>query len=318
MRDGTQVVPPIGLMALASLMSGKQAALIGEITEFHLPWRRFIEAWHMIDTGIWFPSVLVKAPVGTLLLYLLLVRRTLKFDMQMVWPIALLLAVFFALPNQIFATYIIVWRVALGATLLAIAASVPSQPVTAPLMRGSLAVMLVAVLALTVWQASSISNASTERAAFARLIGRIPAGQTLFAIHSGLETDDVEYDRVGLYHFAADAVRNNRIMVQSLFANPAQQPIRYREARFDNPRDNTRVFMHELTESLEKQDISVADYVQNFDWAVVHGPTPETDRTNVPLEGFALISADGRFRLYCHLSSGGDGAEAVCPDGALP
>ena len=318
-RDGTQALPPLVLMALTSLMSGRHTELVGEISEFHAPWRRFIEAWHMIDTGIWFPSVLVMAVVAPLLLSLLLWLRTLRFDMRMAWPIAVLLAVFFVLPNQIYATYYVVWRVALGATYLAIAAAVPSQPITSPLMRMSLAVTLAAVLALTGWQAYSISNASGERASFERLIARIPEGQTLFGIHSGLESDELEYDRIGLYHFATDAVRNNKVMAQSMFANPAQQPIRYREARFDNPRDNGRVFMDSLAANLEQQGISVVEHVKKFDWVVVHGPTPETDRTNVPLDGFALVGEDGQFRLYCQLSRGGDdGADAVCPDGELP
>ena len=132
----------------------------------------------------------------------------------------------------------------------------------------------------------------------------------------------IEHDSIGIYHFGADAVRTHRIMVQSLFANPAQQPIRYREAKFDHPRDNGRVFIGDLRRNLADQGISLADHVATFDWVVVHGPLPETDAAEVPLVGFARVGEKGMFRLYCKIGQRVDPAtgkgEPICPDGRTP
>ena len=60
-------------------------------------------------------------------------------------------------------------------------------PITAPVARLALGVILAATLMLSGWQGYSIANANAERTDFEALIERIPAGDTLFAIHSGLE-----------------------------------------------------------------------------------------------------------------------------------
>ena len=317
-RDGSQVLPPLAIMGITSVLAHHEVALVGEVTEFQPPWRRLIEAWHIIDTGAYFPAILVLAIVAPLLFYLLLKRRVLRFDPALAVPIGLLVAMFFVVPNQIFATHYIVWRIALGATYLALASCIPVLPVTAPVMRNALGISLAGVLALTSWQAYSIANASAERADFAALIARIPEGDTLFAVHADLGSEELEFDRIGLYHFAADAVRTEKIMAQSMFANPAQQPIRYREARFDNPRDNGRVFMSDLRRNLEAQGISVAGHVRKFNWVAIHGPTRDADRSEVPLDGFAFVGEQGRFRLYCQLGKAEGGSEQVCPDGKAP
>ncbi|MBU1174255.1 MAG: hypothetical protein KKH72_02550, partial [Alphaproteobacteria bacterium] len=200
--------------------------------------------------------------------------------------------------------------------------AVPAHGITAPVTRFALGVILAATLSLSGWQAYSIANADTERADFQAVIERVPSGHTLFATHSGIGSSQIEYDRIGLYHFGADAVRTRRIIVQSLFANPAQQPIRYREERFDNPRDNGRVFINDLVANLEEQGISAADHIAKFDWAVVRGPSPETDRIEVPLDGFARVDSRGNFRLYCQIDRVADPTvgpeQAVCRDGLAP
>lgn len=322
LRDGTQALPPLAILALAGTLSGHHYSLVGEIAEFHPPWRRIIEAWHLIDVGTYLPSLLVLALVAPLLFYLLFWRRALRFDLTFAVPIGLLVAVFFLVPNQIFATHYVVWRIALGATFLALASGIPTVSIAAPTARWALGVILVATLALSGWQAYSITNASAERAEFEALIARIPAGDTLFATHAGMESDELEFDRIGLYHFAADAVRERKIMVQSLFANPAQQPIRYRQLEFDNPRDNGRVFIGDLAENLADQGISLAAHIARFEWVVIHGPTPNSDAVEVPLEGFAPVGERGLFRLYCRSGSRIDPkngqSEKICPDGRAP
>ncbi len=316
LRDGTQIVPAIILVVALQVLFKQSIELAGKISAFDVPWVRFIQAWHVIDTGWYLPSLIVLGVFAPFLFFLLLGLKVLRFDFTLAVPIALLVFAFFAMPDEIYATHYIVWRLALAATFLAIASGIPTVPVSAPIARWSLGVALLATLTLSGWQAYSIHNAGTERADFMALIDRVPTGQTMFAIHTGMNSGVVKYDRIGLYHFAADAVRTRRIMVQSLFANPSQQPIVYREPQFNYPTSNTLVFFRYLLKALEQNGISPSAYLANFQWIVMHGPDPATDRTLNPLDGFTLAGEVGSFRLYCRIGTSGDAA--ICPDGKAP
>jgi hypothetical protein len=322
MRDGTQVLPPIAVSALATMLRGQEMSLVGRIAEFHDPIIRLWEARRLIDVGGDLPSVPILVVVALFLFYLLLWRKTLRFDFTFAVPIGLLVFFFFVFPNQIFATHLIVWRIALGATFLAIASGVPTVPITAPAARRALTAILAATVFLSGWQAYSFVNADAERRDFLSLIARVPAGDTLFAIHSRVKSSSVKFDRIGLYHFGADAVRTRKIMVQSLFANPSQQPIRYREAQFDMPRDNTTVFMERLSTKFGDRGLSLSEYVAAFDWVAVHGLSPVSDRFDIPLSGFERAGERGSFRLYCkaleHLDPASGRNQTVCPDGQAP
>lgn len=319
-RDATQALPPLALLGVAMTFGGQRITIVGGIGGPELPWPRLIDARRLIEVGWYLPSLPILGIVALLLFFLLFWRKTLRFDRTYALPIALLVLVFFLIPNQVYATYYIAWRIALGAVLLAVASAVPSVPITAPIARAALGIVLAATLVLSGWQAYSVANSDAERADFAALIGRIPQGDTLFAIHAGLEMSNLEYDRIGIFHFGADAVRTRRIMVQSLFASPAQHPIRYREPQFDEPQENSSVLVDFLRAGLARRGLSLSDYVNAFNWVVVHGPAPATDREELPLGRFARVDEKGAFRLYCRIGTekqdGGSGP--VCADGRVP
>ncbi|MBU2531816.1 MAG: hypothetical protein KKB37_03685, partial [Alphaproteobacteria bacterium] len=96
MRDGLQAAPPLAILAIATLLSSGGAALIGSVAPLRPPWLRFVDAWHVIDTGWYLPSLPILAVVAGFLFYLLLWRRAVRFDVTLAVPIALLVLMFFA------------------------------------------------------------------------------------------------------------------------------------------------------------------------------------------------------------------------------
>ena len=310
LRDGTLALPPIVLLVLATLWRDQSIDLVGKIDGFQLPWERIVEAWRLIDVGTYVTSLPVLVIVTITLFAMLFSRRSVRFSFTVSVPIGLLVIAFFAVPGEIYNTAFVAWRIALGATLLAIASAVPVAPVSTPVTRAGLGLLLVMTLSLSGWQAWSISNAEIERRDFAALVENVPPGDTLFATHADLRTRDIEFDRIGLYHFGSDAVRSRKIMVQSLFSYPAQQPIRYREPQFDNPKTNSDVFVSYLDRNLVRDGVSLAERLSWFQWIAVHGPHPEADADIMPLAGFSLAAEQGNFRLYCRLD--------VCAQGVKP
>lgn len=321
LRDGVQAIPPFVIFAAASMANGTSLQLAGVIRGFDWPYMRIVAAWHVIDTGRWFPSVLFLGIVAFFSFYWLGTRRV-SLTPRFTIPIGMLALLFFLLPDEIFATHYIVWRISLGVFLLMIAAGTPIQPIGALSTRVFLGIFLAVTLGLSGWQALSISNSGPGQRDFVSLIQRIPQGDTLFMIHVDVEPFALEFNRLGLYHIGALAVTERKIMVQSLFANPAQQPISYREAEYNNVTVNGRVFAQDLQRALDAQGESFAEHVANFNWVILHGPSPALDAREVPLAGFLPAGRHGDFRLYCKARQMTDPVSGnkltVCPDGNEP
>ncbi|MBZ0217426.1 MAG: hypothetical protein K8F25_12785, partial [Fimbriimonadaceae bacterium] len=288
-------IPPIALLAVASLSGHGGLKLVGQITEFDVPYRRLIEAWHLMDTGSWFPSVLFLGVTASYMFYLLW-RRVILFSSAYAVTITLLVALFFCLPNQIFNTHYVVMRIALGATFLAIASGIPTEAINTWSSRYKLFLILIITLGLSSWQAMSSYHSETARRDYTSLIQDLPEGNSLFMAHAGISGEDLEYDRLGIYHLGTFAVIERKAMVQNMFANPAQQPISY----FRPDLNNGGVFLETLAETLEDKDLIVSEHISQFDWIVTHGPDPEIDARYLPLDNFLFTRKVGNFRLYCN------------------
>lgn len=316
-RDGLQALPPILIVAGVSLFAGSGEELAGGIGGFDDPLHRILEARYIIDTGTLYPALGFLAIAGLYPFYLLFVPKVLIYAPRFSFSIGLLVLLFLALPNQLYSTHFVVWRLALAAAFVAMASGIPKQPIYAPLTRFSLALVLAITLGLSGWHAYSTYNSQVERENFLAMIERIPAGQTLFMVHAGHGADDIEFDRIGLYHVGAFAVINRKVMVQSLFSNPAQQTISYREPEFADFKSNGNVFVGALADAFEKRGISLEEHVHNFQWVATHGPSVQKDYEEIPLAGFTAVGSQGNFRLYCRVENHGI-STAQCPDGETP
>lgn len=317
LRDGLQALPPLILGYFAAATGAGNSLSAAAKIEFQPPHLRLVEAWHFIDTGHWFPSVVFLAAITSLFLFLLASKR-IRLVPAFTIPIALLIVLFWVLPNELYSTYYIVWRVGLGAVFLTAASISPKQMLSTPFVRLVLGTVLVLTLGLSSWEARSTANTEAGRKAFAALIQRLPEGSTLFMMHSGIKESALAYDRLGLYHIGSFAVIERKVMVQSLFSNPSQQPISYRDKAFSNFTISSWVFKDDLLKAMTQQGLSLSDHLQHFDWIVTHGMEASADSRDLPLEGFKLTGSNGDFRLYCKIGpskrSPPEHIRSLCPD----
>jgi hypothetical protein len=317
-RDGLQALPPLLIVAMAALSEKGGYGLAGVLGEFTPPWDRVAEIYHIMDVGAAIPSQIFLAVVGPLALLLLVARKA-----RLVWrrtlAIPVFLALMMAMPNEIFDTHFVVWRFGLFAVLLAFACAIPLEDISSRAMRVVLAVFLATTLCLSGWIAHAKAISDAAHAEFAQLIGRVPAGSTLFVEHLGISLEDIGYDQLGTFHIGSFAVIERRIMSQNLFANPVQQPIRYREPAFAEVTLNDEVLMEYLVHEMNRQGLSVPAHLAAFDWLVLHGPRPDLDAHYVPGAVFAPAGAIGAFRLYCRTHRApSTGSGPLCPDGQPP
>lgn len=317
-RDGLQAVPPLALLGFGMLGGGGGFHLAGRVAEFDPPFIRLSKLSHVIDVGTLVPAVYFLIVCGVLALSLLAIRQA-RLVGPALFALPLLAIAFLVVPDELYATHMIAWRIGLFIVFLLLASARPAPSIFQPLTRGILSVFLVATLGLSTWQAYSAVNSDAGRQQFLDLIQRIPAGDTLFMEHELVDSPSLEYDRLGLYHVGAFAVLDRKIMVQSLFANPAQQPISYRQQAFANVTVNGRVFLEDLAANLKSQGLSLSDHIHSFNWLVIHGPRPDADAQYLPLTGFAAVSQNGQFRLYCktHADASQEGG-VLCPDNLVP
>jgi hypothetical protein len=318
LRDGLQALPPIALLVGSAVTGERGLSLAGRIGDFEQPIIRIGEIFNVIDTGTPIPSLFFLVALGPLALLVMLWRGRLRG--VGIFALAIVMAVFFVVPDQIFETHMISWRLGYFAALLGLASTWPVDALTRRGIRVLLGWFLLGTLGLASWQAYTGFKSAAGQAEFSRLIALIPAGDTLFMEHARIDAMTLQHDQLGLYHVGALAVIERRVAVQSLFAFPGQQPIRYRDAALNNPSVNTRIYLEDLAGALKAQGKSVTDYTQNFDWAVMHGPKPADDREALAADRFAFVRQIGEFRLYCrsHAAPPGEGPALLCPDGLPP
>jgi len=302
-RDGLQAVIPIYLMFHSFTLGGEDPRFTGGISPLELPYKRIIQAWRLIFTGDWMPSVAILAAI-TFVLFFFLWRGRYTLSFRFVVPVILLLMLFFALPDQIYNTYSIAWRLALGAALICIASLVPGHSCDQLPAQTVLLPVLIITLALSGWQGLATANSESGRRDYFEVIRSIPQGGRLFMVHSGISSHDIKYDRIGLYHIAPYAVIERRALVQSMFANRTQQVIGYRQAAYHMPSVSGWVFIDVLKSSYNDHDIAFDQHILNFDWVIIHGPSPQSDAEKLPLGAFKPVNMVGDFRLYCRVGVG--------------
>lgn len=317
MRDALQALPPLIVMAGFAFYLGAGAELYGTVAGLDNPFSRLRGARLVIDTGRTIPALffLIVAVAG--FIYLLGWKKVMTFSPKFAFSIALLVLFFFIMPDRIYSTHFVVWRLALGAVLVAIASGISAYPIHAKVVRVSLAVFLALTLGLSSWHAHVTYNSEVIRNDFITSIVRIPAGHTLFAVNLGITPGDIEYDRIGAYHVVSHAIVQRKVITQSQFANPAQQPIRYRQPPFSDYRINGGRFLDGIERKFERLGHSLDEHLQAFQWISHYDPTDGQNAEKPAPIGFTLVETRGAYTLYCRTKSTGDGA-LVCPDGRAP
>lgn len=293
-RDGLQAVPALVIVLILPLFGTESVGFRAMAGVWHWPWRRFAELWRLIDVGTVVPSIGFLLAVAVLF-GVLFRRRMLGFVRPPLVALTIFAVIYFIIPDSISATQFVAWRIALGTVLFLIAALVPTDKMTRRAMRFSLAATFLILVGLSGWQAGSFAKVEAERADYHALIADVPEGSAMAVFHLTDSNDQIEYDRIGLYHMSTEAVVARRITVQNLFTDPGQQPLQYRDPGLAGD-----PFLVSAVKRVLKAGLTWPDYLGQFQWVVLRGD--ETHPIgNTPVPGFRPVTRKGSFALYCRL-----------------
>jgi hypothetical protein len=83
-----------------------------------------------------------------------------------------------------------------------------------------------------------------------------------------------------------------------MFTVPGQQPIRFRDIRFQTAPAGSFTFLSEIARRFEKRGLSLREHVMRFDYVVMHGRDESLERRVLPIDRLRMLARAGDFRLY--------------------
>ena len=297
-RDGLQAVPAAALLAITS--SHAIVDPTGEemrIRSFKLPTERIWEFLWAIDTSDSDIDVVVLIAFALLLAWFVWTRRlTLPVRMRVSLIIFTFLA--FALPEVIYSNFVIA-RIVVPLTMLTAVSLRPTRNMDAGSMRNLVATsvglaLFVGAVRLPVW-------VETQRGVrdFAVIADQVPVGSRVFFAHVGLTPLELVETGIGLYHVASYGVITRQFLVQTMFAFPGQQPLRFRDLALQTAPRSADTFIKEIARNMCRHGRLLREHLFHFDYILMHGPAGKQLETAVmPHPWYSQAGQSGEFRLY--------------------
>jgi hypothetical protein len=291
-RDGLQAVPALAMLSFAASSSAPKFT----VGNFFLPYIRIGQAQHLIDVDNIVASIYIVCIAGVLA-YAMFHREWMRLRSDLAWPLAIMLALFYILPDRISGTDFVSWRILLMAVLVAIASLSPTIEGALRINQIMCVVMLgTAVIAgFLLW---SWRSAEIGREDLLTLIRNVPDGSALFAVNTTSATQPLTAYVDSLYHVAEYAVLAKRALVQSMAVFPGQQPLRFRDPVLQSIAGNSDPFLPELIKRFRRAGLDLPSYVERFDYVVVHGPSDGRGLRSLPMQDLTLINRVQDYRLY--------------------
>jgi hypothetical protein len=293
-RDGLQALPVPFMIAHTAANSAPPEFLA---RRFELPYARFLQIQHLIDVGNPATSFALVVTFSAFIAIALRKLVWLRVTTECALLLAVSVALFFLLPDQIAGTYYVSWRILLLGSLVGIASLVPIEGHEMGPRSGLLiiACIIAFISTQTIW---SWRSAEAGREAFAQLIQDVPEGKAIFVVHSGTTARKLERSSVGLFHVGSYAVLTRRALVQSMFTATGQHPLRFRDQQLQSIPKNSEMFLSEIKKEFRKDGLDLADHIMGFDFVVVHGPDFGDDLLALSQQKLLLINQTKDFRLY--------------------
>lgn len=296
--DGVQILPVVVLFAIERATVTEVAVTETRARGFQAPWNRLGQIERLQDLGpMWLDVSLLGVLIG-LLLFALITGR-IKVDRRVLPAVGAALVLFFAMPNSFGGVHIAAWRPLLAAALFFTAGLIP----TATFDRTTaIAVTAIFAVAVTVASATTaLSWSATERAYadLSRVLEGVPPGSRIFYIQTHSTLDERgRRARSGLYHLASYATIDRRLIVQSAFVMPGQQPLRFRDPVLQTAPESSRTFLHEIRRNFAKYDADIALYFRHLDHVVSVGDVDPRRLDPMPDRDMIPVAQAGEFRLF--------------------
>lgn len=276
LRDATQVIPVAVLLALGRLAPVEPVNFDTTSRGFEWPLHRLGQIETLIDIGpAWQTAPALVVFLG-LLGYALRGRRLAVAPIVAV-PVAISLVLFFTLPNTFNGIYFAAWRPLLVAACFLIAGLVPTARFDRPTLVAILAgLTLVLVYASTV-TAGYWREARAARAQVLEILAPVPDGARVFFAQTDRRSRSEKRAAIGLYHVAAHAVISKRILLQFLFTNPTQQPLRFVDDAIQSAPDHSSNGLGDALRTFRRDRRPFPPHLDHFDYVLTFGADDPRD-----------------------------------------
>ena len=292
-RDGLQALPALILF----LLSTRALAEAPEGFKYEDAWGRFSDISLMISTGFpWTDIVVIIVFAGILITSV--AKGWFNLSSKVNVALALYLIAFLLLPDKVINTSFLAWRVVLGLVFVGIAAMTPRPKTPRLALPALLAVAFGITLAVPLAQIPSWTRSGIEKTSFLSAIATVPEGSKIFFAHSGISAADMVRDQDGAYHVASYAVMAKRALVQSMFAHPGQQVLRFRDPAIQSAPGNGATLLTVIATQFGAAHRDFRDYLARFDYVVLHGEDRDLEARMFPFDRMQLIHHAENYRLY--------------------
>lgn len=269
-RDATQIIPVVVLLILGRLAPVEPATFDTTSRGFEIPPVRLAQIETLMDIGpVWLTAPPLVILIGFLVLAL--TTRRLAIAPIVAVPIAIGLVLFFTLPNTFQGIYFAAWRALFVAACFLIAGLTP----TAGFGRGTLLLLttcLTVVLAFSsIVTAGYWDETRRARAEVLEILAPIPDGSRVFFAQTDRRTRSGKRAAANLYHVAAHAVISKRVLLQFLFTNPTQQPLRFVDDAIQSAPDHSSNTLGDALRTFKRDARPFPPHLDRFDYILTQG-----------------------------------------------
>jgi len=225
-------------------------------------------------------------------LAIITIKRRPPLSMRMAFPIVILIAVYFALPYQIWYTSHVDWRI-----LIPLAFVVPAA-LRNPFHTLRPAIVIVAFIGLLLAARVMIvnehwSDGDAAYSEFERVIESAPKGSKVFGAAIGGRFSEMIFP-TPILHMLSFGVIEKDLFIPSLFATRTQQPLAYKG-------DYENIRLHTIRIYYKDPGLVEWPYVfAYYDYVLMMSPRLASRKVlkKRPLQWLSLESRAGRFALY--------------------
>jgi hypothetical protein len=269
-RDASQAMPAFAMLLLAGHFSSHPADSHGLPVVTRSLLDKADDIRKALDLGPDFISGIYLLLTVSIIAYCIM-KGWARLDRRVFWPLLLFAVAFFTLPDGIGDIGSVDWRIIVPLSFVAVAALVPARNMEDRERRRLICLMGGLLVILSGTQAVIWKHYDDRLREAQTVIDSIPEGSRVFWAHT---TDAWEAEHQwgnGLYHLGSYATLRRRALVQTTFAYPNQQPVRFRDPKIQNCSYKSYTTLSNIHGLMLEQGVSTRDAMLSYDYIFLHG-----------------------------------------------
>ncbi len=295
-RDASQAIPAFAMLLLAGHFNSHPVDSHGLLVMTRSLLDKTDDIRKALDLGPDFISGIYLLVAVSIIAYCV-VKQWVRLDRRVLWPLLLFLVTFLALPNRIGDGGSIDWRLIVPLTFVALAALVPARNIEDSGRRWLICLVAGLLVILSSTQAIIWKHYDDRLGEAQAVIDSIPEGSRVFWAHTTEAWEAEQPWGNGLFHLGSYATLRRRALVQTTFAYPNQQPVRFRDAKIQNCPCKSFTMLSDINDLMAEAGVSMADAMLSYDYVFLHGRDLLAEST-FNLDGLRVAAHRGDFWLF--------------------